>query len=400
MKQVALLAFRGQAFELSAFKASPIADPKDSRCGLIPGSPIQVLRMGDIIARDGRPLRCTSADCERLMADGRDLSQDLPILYEHGEDPTVGYEAAGWIDPSSFEVRGDGLWATKVFWTADGYAAIVAKTRRYVSPHFFSELDAEGFIRPTRWIEITVTNTPAIPDMAAIAASVRGGALFFDESGRYPTYDPNAPDSGGRKEREPMKFSADTLKLLGLADGATPEQIEKAVVEKFSTNKGEPAAGTPAPKVEAKPAEVDATALKALVSDTVKAMVADLSEAFRTQAKAEIAAQKRAERVASLLTQGEAEGKITAANREHFSALAEASPEAFSAVLPSLSVIAPVTRKVSTSAPDVSIEATDDEANEIANANAAFRVADEMGIGFNDALELLQREAAAKAEKK
>lgn len=330
----ARLAVWAPALEVASFSASPIADPTDPRCGLIPGQPIQVLRIGDILARDGRLLRVTAADCEKLVTDGRDLKQDLAILYEHGEDPTCGYEAAGWIDPSSFEVRGDGLWATRVFWTADGYDAVSTKKRRYVSPHFFSELDAEGFIRPTRWIEITVTNTPAIPGMASIAASVRGGSLFFDESNTYPTYPDNAPDSGGRKEREPMKFSAETLKLLGLADGASQEDIEKAVSSLFT-------------------AKVEAEKKVASIPDTKASIREELAaerEALRAQVREEFAAERakadRATRVAALLSKATADGKVVADNREAMSALAGSDPDAFERLLPSFAVLAPVTRVI------------------------------------------------------
>jgi phage I-like protein len=349
----------GAAIELETFEAQP------NEAGLVPGKPIQLFKLGAIKARDGRKLNLGDTEVQSLLEDAKALASDgneIALLAEHGEDPTEGMRAMGWVDPSSIELRSNGIWASRPAWTADGYSDIKSRKRRYISPHVFSVRDADGTIRPRRWLEITVTNIPAITGMASVAASA--------------TAKPNpSPDAAReRKERHMTKLAT----LLGLADGASEEDIEKAVTQLK--------AKAPEPKPEPKGAD-----LSALVDERLGAALDKFAAAAEKKATeivtASFAAKEKAARVETLLEQGKREGKLTTATAESFRALAAADTDAFEkTVLPNLKVVAPVSR-IPAGNP-VDLRTSDDEG--AAFMTRAAQLADTMGITTKEALDVLR----------
>lgn len=360
----------GAAIELETFEAQPRED------GLIPGKPIQLFKLGAIKARDGRKLHVGDAEVQALLEDARSLAADgneIALLAEHGEDPTEGMRAMGWADPSSIEARPNGIWATRPAWTVDGYSDIKARKRRYISPHVFSVKDPNGTIRPRRWLEITVTNIPAITGMASVAASAE------------PTTHSSPEEARERKELHMTKLA----KLLGLADGASEEDIERAVTQLKAT---------PPPKAE--PAPMSAKSVEALVETTLGAAIEKIAAAAEKKATevvtAQFAAAEKSNRVEALVARGAAEGKIVAATRESFKTLAAADPDAFEkTILPALKVVAPVSRIPSGNPVELNADDADDKD---LFATRAAQFASRTGVPINEAVFILraQDEAAAK----
>jgi len=148
----------------------------ESGVTLIPGKPIKVYKLGEMLAVDGRKIHLEREDAEKLVADAHSRTTDIAILYEHGKDPTKGLAAAGWADPKSIELRDDGVWANVVRWTKTAYDEIAAKTRRFISGSAYARTTPEGVYIPERFREITLTNVPAlVNDMEPVSASAGDG---------------------------------------------------------------------------------------------------------------------------------------------------------------------------------------------------------------------------------
>lgn len=132
-----------------------------------------------------------------------------------------------------------------------------------------------------------------------------------------------------------------TMKALGLADGANPEDVDTAVanvVKERDELKQKLAAAR--------------TDVKALVKEEMAAE----RESIRSEVKAEIeresAKNAREMRVAALLQRAETEGKLVADNREDLTSLCAGNPDAFERQLPGLPVLAAVEPFISGHAAD------------------------------------------------
>jgi phage I-like protein len=317
------------------------------------------------------------AEVQALLEDARSLAADgneIALLAEHGEDPTEGMRAMGWADPSSIEARPNGIWATRPAWTVDGYSDIKSRKRRYISPHVFSVKDPDGTIRPRRWLEITVTNIPAITGMASVAASAT-----------EPTTHSSPEEARERKELHMTKLA----KLLGLADGASEEDIEKAVTQLKAT-----------PPSKAEPEPMSAKSIEALVETTLGAAIDKIAAAAEKKATevvtAQFAAAEKGKRVEALVARGAAEGKIVAATRESFKTLAAADPDAFEkTILPALKVVAPVSRIPSGNPVELRADDADDKD---LFATRAAQLASRTGVPINEAVFILREKDEAVAK--
>lgn len=179
------------------------------------GGEVQLLPAGEFRAWDGRPAdvrawRLTAAEAAAVAADVAARATPLVIDYEHqtlmAKDNGQPAPAAGWFRRVEWR-EGRGLFATGVEWTEKARAMIAAGEYRYLSPVF--SYDAAG--RVTKLLHAGLTNFPAVDGMAAVAAR-------FDAYGASP----DLPDGGHAMKKE-------TLELMGLAEGATPDQAHAAV---------------------------------------------------------------------------------------------------------------------------------------------------------------------------
>lgn len=150
----------------------------------------------DVTAVDGRKFR--NPNPQRIIEAFRTLKLDLPVDYEHSTEKKApkGEEApaAGWI--KDLEVRTGSLWG-KVQWTPRGTASLTSREYRYISPAFYHQKDGTIF----QLSSAGLTNKPALNQLAAVASA--SGAIPLTE----------------------VNMNPDLLKLLGLDDKATPEQV-------------------------------------------------------------------------------------------------------------------------------------------------------------------------------
>lgn len=139
-------------------------------------------------------------------------STDIVIDYEHqtllAEENGKPAPASGWIDHASLEWRDDGLYG-RVNWTAAAKAAIDADEYRYLSPVFPYD-PKTGTVLDV--LHVGLTNNPAIDTAIPALAAARMGSGTYD-----PTHEEDTVD------REEL------IKLLGLAEDATDEQITAAI---------------------------------------------------------------------------------------------------------------------------------------------------------------------------
>jgi len=176
------------------------------------GSEIQLFPAGLIRARDGRPEGLTGWQLDEAAAKAlieRAAARQTPFVidYEHqtlyAETSGQPAPAAGWFDQLEWR-EGDGLYAINVEWTARASALIEGDEYRYLSPVF--GYDAKTGV-VTELLMAAVTNNPAIDGISDVAAA-------------RSQHNPEAKVKPVNKEQ---------LKLLGLPEDATEEQITAAL---------------------------------------------------------------------------------------------------------------------------------------------------------------------------
>lgn len=179
-----------------------------------PAGGMQLLPAGEFRSRDGRPAnlpgwKFDAASARRLIERAAARRTPLVIDYEHqtlnAERNGLPAPAAGWFAGKNLEWReGQGLFATDVAWTEKARAHIAADEYKFVSPVFSYDTET-GEVQELQLAAIT--NNPGIDGMSAVAALA---TQFFTPP----------------PEDRPMKALA---VLLGLAEGATEEQISSAI---------------------------------------------------------------------------------------------------------------------------------------------------------------------------
>ncbi len=249
---------------------------------------------------------------------------ELPIDYEHRSQSPVDngpVPAAGWFQ---LEARPDGLWAVNVRWTETAANLLRAGEYRHWSPVFWDE---DGHIRQLDMIGLT--NQPATVNQMPLVASALGDSM-----------------------REKL------IRILGLAEDASEEQIEAALAE-LQNRAGQleqaqallAEAGIQAPiGSDEAHGQAMAAAANALLAARVSELEAELAT-LRTQAL-----EGEAEAVIEAAL---AEGRIHAASRDYWLERYRQNPRAVRAHLASLRAGAavpttPLTRQAATPADPLS----------------------------------------------
>lgn len=384
MKTAAWQLFTLAPIEVTAEAVSMASGKTPPFEGMTPGKPVQIFPKGEARTVDGRKVRCEAEDFQLLLGDLATRKNPVTITVEHEMDPLWGSRAAG--ECSEFEVRTDGFWGLNPHWTKPALEEIKTGTRRWISPTFFGTfVEDDETVRPRVLRDFTLCSVPNLDGMQPVTASASRGE---PGSGRLhtpapvgstptpgttpsPTTQTHSPaEARNGKEQETMKLSAESLKLLGLADGASPEDIDKAVVQLAASR----------PDV------------KALVREEMAAE----REAIRTEVKAELeresAKKARETRATALLQRAEREGKLVADNRERLTKLCAADPDAFEATLPDLKVLAPV-------APALSGNAAEPAESDSAALDAAARELQKASLAAGKPMTYSQAVVAASAKK-
>lgn len=308
--------------------------------------------------QDWRQFEITQENAQRMVDEGNaDLVAGVEIWVNYGHDgsgPRAG-------DVVRFELGADGGVYGVVRWNEKAKASIrqTPPEWKYFSPEFYASqvFTSEGepvfengrlILQPFHISGGGLVNTPAMKKLAVVANAHRGGpgpgGLHAPASGGSTpppgtTPQNHSPGEASRKE-EPMKLPL-TMKALGLADGANPEDVDTAVVNVVK---------------ERDELKQKLAAARTDVKALVKEEMATEREAIRSEVKAELAAESaknaREARVAALLQRAEKEGKKVADNAERLTKWAAADPDSFEANLPDLKVIAAVEPFISGHAAD------------------------------------------------
>lgn len=200
-------------------KTAPITTPQLAVCVFEiqrAEGEIQLLPAGTFRAADGRPLdadawRLDGEIAARVIRRAESRANDLVIDYEH---QTLHTEwngqpapAAGWFRQLAFR-EGEGLYTTDVSWTDRAQGMIAAGEYRYISPVFLY-LPESGEV--TEILSAALTNNPGLDGMQELVS--RAAARFSIEPS------PEEDDT----------VNPELLKLLGLSEDASEEEIKAAV---------------------------------------------------------------------------------------------------------------------------------------------------------------------------
>ena len=263
-----------------------------SAAGAAPAD-LRLLPAGNFRSWDGRPQDVatwvmTDEDGARLVAEAAARTSDRVVDYEHATIRRAKASgdkapAAGWFRQLEWR-PGDGLWALGVQWTAQAARHIAEREYRYLSP-VFSYDKTSG--RVLSLLHASLTNDPGLDgltDLAALAAE-----LF-------------APPSTTQEQSMPETLKK-LLAALGLQDTATEAEALSAVAA-LKTNIATLGAQIATPPDPAR--FVPVATLSALQAEhaTVRGKLAALT--------AEIDAGK----VAKVVEDGLAAGKLTPATAD------------------------------------------------------------------------------------
>lgn len=179
---------------------------------------VQILPAGAFRSSDTRPddvpaWHVTPGVAAQLVAAAAARKIDYVIDYEHqtlaSEHNGQPAPAAGWFRRLEWR-DGQGLFATDVAWTAAAQRMIAADEYRYISP-VFSYDKSSGEVR--RLLHVALTNTPALDDLPGVALAA---ARFF------------LSDHETQTEEASVKRD-ELIKLLGLAESASEQEISTAL---------------------------------------------------------------------------------------------------------------------------------------------------------------------------
>lgn len=87
----------------------------------VKGKPLHIFPLGTWSAVDGRRVEFNEQDADTMLSDLRTRRSHVALTYDHEKDAKRGSISGGWMDPTAFELRADGLWANKVYYTKPAY---------------------------------------------------------------------------------------------------------------------------------------------------------------------------------------------------------------------------------------------------------------------------------------
>jgi hypothetical protein len=294
---------------------------------------------GDPALSDERKFRMMPEDaalvvgnCKKRLSTGF-----IPQLTEHGWGPEGGKSCGKALDV--YEQAGDVWFLVQL--TPAAYTDAVDPGLGWLSRSAGVKgwLDTDGCIRPADAFEGSFTNFPAMQGLGAcepmsdlahrFATRIGSPASLLPTSTFTQTPNPS-PDQASEPKGADDMISAENLKLLGLADGASQDDINKAVTAKFS-------APPPEPKPQAK-------ADKPLTLEMLDEIRTRDREADRKDLEEAFAKRERKTKIEAVIFAAEDAGKAVGAERETLRSDGELlGPERLEALLSARSTKAPTT---------------------------------------------------------
>lgn len=230
----------------------------------------------------------TADDLAAYAAEIKSRPGRIPIDRDHSFEEGRGTAAAGWIDSSSVELRGDGkeLWA-QVDWTPAAAQEIRDGVYRYISPEISFQSLKDGVMRKAKQFRAAaLTNRPHFKDMAPVT-------LTEDDDQEVTVSD----------------YLITLKKSLGL-----PDEADEATVTAALAAKDEQIAALEAEKLEL-------SKRPALAESDLKTLIA--SAAKGEQAAKDLHDMRRE----AILSEAVAKGKILPVQRDAFATMFDSDAE-------------------------------------------------------------------------
>lgn len=359
------------AFDRDGVREVTLADAKSRHPEAEYPCAMRALIAGEHDIGWGEKLLVSPEDVAMCVVNGNALIRDafVPLLFDHGFTGK-GTESPGDV-LEFFEQNGD-LWALVDLADEEMFAKACKPGKRWKSRSlgFGAWVDAEGRLRPAQPKELSLTNLPrlkglgktvemahvrqlcaapagspadlSIPTSLAAASpaaplGLTQNAASGGEGSSLSTSPISSPVSASARKEEHMKVTPETLKLLGLAENASEDDLNRRLAE-LAAPKAEPE-----PKVEAPaPVALSAADVDRIVAEKTAKVFAEMAE---TNAKALAEATEKATkkaRVDAVLSKAVSLGKLTAADVELYRPAVEANPDGFEARLGTMPTVAPV----------------------------------------------------------
>ena len=278
---------------------------------------IQLFPYGEVETSDGTFLVDDMAMREMISAFS-EKGNDLVFDYEHQTLSGNEAPAAGWIKQLTNKGK-EGFWAV-IDWTERAKTYLSNKEYRYFSPVGLKRLSDN---RMVRLHSIALTNTPKTYQMEPLVNKQL----------------PGQEDQGGLTKGGSIMLLEKLIALLGLAEGATEEDVAAAIEKLMSASQS----GT---EVVASKEVIEALGLseKASKSEVVGTILA-LKQPGNVVSMQEFQSLKKklAERERTeLVTLALSSGKITPAQKEWAEGYAERDAEGFKVFISKAPVVVPV----------------------------------------------------------
>jgi phage I-like protein len=257
------------------------------------------------------------AHAEKVVAatKARHGRTEIVVDYDHqsvfGAKPGVGGRApaAGWIKPDSLQADAQGI-SGVIEWTAAASEHRKAREYRYISPYFGHLPD--GAV--TRLINVGLTNTPAIEELPAVAATANSEGPSMKEIAKALGLDETADEAAICAAIGKLNTSQTAIaSALGLAASATGEELLAAATA--AAKSGEP--------------------------DPSKYVTFEAFSELQTQFASLQSETGEAKAAASVASAMEA-GKVSPAMKDWALSLAKTNPDAFESFVATAAVIVPV----------------------------------------------------------
>ena len=321
-----------------------------SRLAILP-----VFKFGTFEMEDKRLFKMDVIDFQTLTENFRAKKTPTPVLYEHGDGPQGG-KAGGSV--VALQDKSEDLFVHANL-TKNAYNEVKDGEWLSCSAGFLANIDDEGYIRPKKLLEVSLTNMPAFGGLPEIQ-TFHITEVIAEKETTMETIKEEAPvavvettateelSAEVKAELEAKQPEIDRVKAEFEARevAVEPNQTNETLLDviKGLTDrleglearlaKEEP---VPEPTVEDPPVEKleDKEEEKVILSDKQMGDVIELVAETKFQDKV------KKDKIEALMKQGEKDGKIVPANEKALRTLCEANPDSFEMTLPYLKQTAP-----------------------------------------------------------